>query len=47
MPKVTIMLDDDILERLVEKQQEQINLLRKSVSFSHIVNGVLHEYFKK
>ena len=44
--KVTIVLDDDLVKKLREKQAKLIKESTKSVSFSKVLNDVLRENLK-
>jgi len=44
--RITIMLDDDLVKKLHEIQAKQIKASTKSVSFSRILNEVLHKGLK-
>jgi len=44
--KVTIVLDDDIIKKLREKQAKLIKKSSEHVSFSRIVNETLRKHFK-
>jgi hypothetical protein len=44
--RVTIMLDDDLLKKLHEKQAKLIRESVKSISFSRIVNDTLRKCMK-
>ena len=44
--RITIVLDDDLLKKLREKQAKLIKESVKSVSFSHIVNVTLRKGIK-
>ena len=44
--RITIMLDDDLVKKLYEIQAKQIKNSTKSVSFSHVLNEVLHNSLK-
>ncbi len=41
--RVTIMLDDDIIKKIREKQAKLIKKSEKSVSFSSVLNEVLRK----
>jgi len=44
--RITIMLDDDLVKKLHEIQATQIKQSTKSVSFSHVLNEMLHKSLK-
>jgi len=44
--RITIMLDDDLVKKLHETQAKQIKQSTKSISFSHVMNEVLHKCLK-
>jgi len=44
--RITIMLDDDLVKKLHETQAKQIKQSAKSVSFSRVLNEVLHKGLK-
>jgi len=44
--RITTMLDDDLVKKLHEIQAKQIKQSTKSVSFSRILNEVLHKGLK-
>jgi hypothetical protein len=44
--RVTIVLDDDLLKKLREKQAKLIKESVKSVSFSSVINQILRKSFK-
>lgn len=44
--RVTVMIDDDILKKLHEKQAKLIKESTKSVSFSSVVNETLRKHLK-
>ncbi len=44
--RITIILDDDLRKKLHEIQAKQIKKTQKSVSFSRVLNEVLHKGFK-
>ena len=44
--RITIILDDDLLKKLHEIQSKQIKQSIKSVSFSRVLNEVLHKGLK-
>jgi len=44
--RITIVLDNDILKKLREKQSKRIKETTKSVSFSRIVNETLRKSVK-
>jgi len=47
MPKrVTIVLDDDLTKKLRAIQSKNIVKLKKSVSFSHVINETLRKVLK-
>jgi metal-responsive CopG/Arc/MetJ family transcriptional regulator len=45
--RITIMLDDDLLKKLHEKQAKQIKESAKSVSFSAVINEALRNNLRK
>jgi len=44
--RITIMLEDDLVKKLHEIQAKQIKQSTKSVSFSRVLNEVLHKGLK-
>jgi len=44
--RITVVLDDDLVKKLREKQAKQIKETSESVSFSRVVNEALHKHFK-
>ncbi len=44
--RVTIVLDDDLVKKLHEKQSKLIKESIKSVSFSSVINQILRKSFK-
>ncbi len=44
--RVTIMLDDDLVKKLYEKQAKQIKESLKSVSFSSVLNDLVRKGLK-
>lgn len=44
--RITIVLDDDLVKKLREKQARLIKESVKSVSFSKVVNEILRKGFK-
>ena len=44
--RITIMLDDDLVKRIREKQAKEIKKSQKSVSFSGIINQSLRDFYK-
>ena len=44
--RVTVVLDDDLIKKLHEKQAKLIKESVKSVSFSHVVNATLRKGIK-
>ena len=44
--RITIVLDDDLLKKLREKQSKLIKVSVKSVSFSSVVNETLRKSIK-
>ena len=44
--RITIMLDDDLVKRIREKQAKEIKKSQKSVSFSRIINQSLRDFYK-
>ena len=47
MRRVTIVLDEELIRKLREKQAKQIKESSKSVSFSQVVNETLKNLFSK
>ena len=45
--RITIMLDEDLVKRIREKQAKMIRESTKSVSFSKVINEVLQQGLKK
>lgn len=45
--RVTIMLDDDLVKKLRQKQAKMIQQDTESVSFSKVINSVLELSLKK
>jgi len=45
--RVTIILDDDLVKKLREKQAKLIKESTKSVNFSRVLNDVLRKSLKK
>ena len=45
--RITIMLDEDLVKRIREKQAKMIKESTKSVSFSKVINDVLQQGLKK
>lgn len=45
--RVTVVLQDDIVEKLYEKQSKLIKKSMKSVSFSSVVNECVRQSLKK
>ena len=41
--RITIVLDDDLVKKLREKQAKLIKESAKSVSFSSVINQTLHK----
>jgi len=41
--RITIVLDEDLVKKLREKQAKQIKESTNSVSFSRVVNEILHK----
>ena len=41
--RITVVLDDDLVKKLREKQAELIKKTVKSVSFSHVLNDTLRK----
>jgi hypothetical protein len=39
--RITIMLDDDLVAKIIKIQSEQIKSTHSSVSFSHVINETL------
>ena len=44
--RITIILDDDLAKKLHEIQAKLIKEFNKSVSFSSVLNDILHENLK-
>ena len=44
--RITIILDDDLLKKLREKQGKLIKVSTKSVSFSRVLNEILRKSLK-
>lgn len=44
--RITIVLDDDILEKLRKIQADKIKKSSKSVSFSSVINDKLKQHIK-
>jgi hypothetical protein len=44
--RITIVLDDDLVKKLREKQAQLIKESTKSVSFSSVINQVLRKSIK-
>jgi len=44
--RITIMLEDNLVKKIRNKQAKEIIKSKKSVSFSQIVNNALKKYFK-
>ena len=44
--RITIVLDDDLLKKLREKQAKLIKVSLKSVSFSRVLNEVVRKGLK-
>ena len=44
--RVTVVLDDDLVKRLHEKQAKQIKESVMSVSFSSVINQTLRKHIK-
>ena len=44
--RVTIMLDDDLVTKIRQKQAKLIQKENKSVSFSKVLNSILEESLK-
>jgi len=44
--RITIVLDDDLIKKLREKQAKQIKETTKSVSFSSVINQILRKQIK-
>lgn len=44
--RVTIMIEDDLMKKLREKQAKQIRESEKSVSLSSLINDVLRKSIK-
>ena len=44
--RITIVLDDDLLKKLREKQAKLIRETSESVSFSNVVNNTLRKNIK-
>lgn len=45
--KVTFLMDDSLMKKLRKKQAELIKESSKNVSFSSLINQVLHKNLKK
>ena len=45
--RITIVLEDDLVSSLRNKQAKQIKVSVKSVSFSHVLNETLRNGLKK
>ena len=45
--RITIMLDDDLLKKLREKQAKLIKQSNKNVSFSQVINMALKQSVRK
>jgi len=46
LKRITIMLDEDLLKKLHEKQAKLVRNSEKSISFSFVVNETLREVLK-
>jgi len=44
--RITVVLDDDLIKKLREKQAKQIKESSKSVSFSSVVNTTIRKSIK-
>lgn len=44
--RITLVLDDDLIKKLREKQAKLIKETTKSVSFSSVINQILHKHTK-
>ncbi len=44
--RITVVLDDDLVKKLRDKQAKLIKESVKSVSFSHVVNATLRKGIK-
>ena len=44
--RITVVLDDDLVKKLREKQSKLIKESLKSVSFSRMINQILRKSFK-
>ncbi|MFQ5475807.1 MAG: hypothetical protein ACE5DT_02105 [Nitrosopumilus sp.] len=44
--RITIVLDDDLVKKLREKQAKQLTKSAKSVSFSSVINDTLRKSIK-
>ena len=44
--RVTVVLDEDNIKKLRVIQAKQIRESNKSISFSRVINDVLHKHFK-
>ncbi|MFQ5782609.1 MAG: hypothetical protein ACE5GR_06095 [Nitrosopumilus sp.] len=44
--RITIVLDEDLLKKLREKQAKQIKESSKSTSFSSVINQTLRKHIK-
>jgi len=40
-PKVTVAIDDDLLEKIRQRQSQKMKKLKKSVSFKKTVNELI------
>ncbi len=45
--RITVMLDDDVVTKIRQKQAKMIQKENKSVSFSKVINLVLEDSLKK
>ena len=44
--RVTIVMDEDIIKKLHERQAKQIKESAKSISFSRVVNETIRKHIK-
>ena len=44
--RITIVLDDDLVKKLREKQAKLIKQSQKAISFSRVINQILHKSLK-
>jgi len=45
--RLTIMLDDELLKKLRNKQAKLLKTKKRSISFSKVINDTLRDYLKK